>query len=147
MSGTIIRRGEGETLNCVGMSIRFLADAKDTRDGWSLMEEQVALGLGPPPHRHDWDEAYYVIAGALDFEAGGEPARLHAGDFAYVPRNTVHVFKGASQTPAHILIFCAPAHSSAFFKEMDREVRGVADLAKAPSIAARHGIEFVAPRK
>jgi hypothetical protein len=45
-----------------------------------------------------------------------------------------------------VLIFAAPAHSSEFFEDVNREVRTVPDdLAKVPSIGQRHGIEFIAP--
>lgn len=144
MAGVTVKAGEGKTLNVLGMPLRFLCDAEDTDGAWSLMEEQIPVGLGPPPHRHDWDEAYYVIEGALDFEMDGKRVRVEPGDFAYLPRNTVHAFKGASQSPARVLIFAAPAHSSAFFEDVNREVRTVpADLAKVPEIGRRHGIEFI----
>ena len=148
MAGVTIKAGEGETLNVLGMPLRFLCDAKDSQGAWSLMEEDIPVGLGPPPHRHDWDEAYYVIEGALDFEIDGKPVRVECGDFAYLPRNTVQDFKGASSSPARVLIFAVPAHSSAFFKDVDRDraVRTIPDdLAKVPAIGRRHGIEFMPP--
>jgi quercetin dioxygenase-like cupin family protein len=108
------------------------------------MEEDIPAGRGPPSHRHDWDEAYYVVHGALDFEIDGKQIRIEAGGFAYLPRNTVHAFKGASETPARVLIFAVPAHSSAFFREVNREVRTIpGDLSKVPTIGRRHGIEFL----
>ena len=144
MAGVTVKAGEGNTLNVLGMPLRFLCDAKDTEGTWSLMEEEIPIGLGPPPHRHDWDEAYYVIEGALDFEIDGQPVRVEPGDFAYLPRNTVHAFKGASTCPTRVLIFAVPAHSSAFFEDLNREVRTVPDdLAKVPAIGQRHGIEFI----
>lgn len=144
MAGVVIKATDGDTLNVLGMPLRFLCDAQDTNGAWSLMEEEIPIGHGPPAHRHDWDEAYYVIEGALDFEMDGNAARVGRGDFAYLPRNTVHAFKGASPSPARVLIFAAPAHSSAFFKEVNREVRRVPDdLAKVPVIGQRHGIEFM----
>jgi quercetin dioxygenase-like cupin family protein len=89
-----------------------------------------------------------VVEGALDFEIDGEPVRVEAGGFTYLPRNTVHAFKGASPSPARVLIFAVPAHSSAFFKDVNREVRTVPeDLAKMPAIGQRHGIEFMPPVK
>lgn len=146
MAAVIIRPGQGETLNVLGMPLRFLCDAADTDGAWSLMEEEIGLGQGPAPHRHDWDEAYFVIDGALDFEIDGKVSRLGARDFAYLPRNTVHAFKGASQVPAHVLIFAAPAHSSAFFKDVNREVVRIPDdLPKLSAIGQRHGIEFMPP--
>jgi mannose-6-phosphate isomerase-like protein (cupin superfamily) len=144
MAGITVRPGDGETLNVLGMPLRFLCDADDTDGAWSLMEEDIPIGHGPPPHRHNWDEAYYVISGALDFEMDGKEVRIEAGDFAYLPRNTVHAFKGGSDAPAKVLIFAAPAHSSAFFKDVNREVQIVPDdLAKVPEIGQRHGIEFM----
>jgi len=65
MAAVTVKAGEGNILNVLGMPLRFLCDAKDTAGAWSLMEEEIPLGHGPPPHRHDWDEAYYVIEGAL----------------------------------------------------------------------------------
>jgi mannose-6-phosphate isomerase-like protein (cupin superfamily) len=144
MAGITVRRGDRETLNVLGMPLRFLCDADETGGAWSLMEEDIPIGHGPPPHRHDWDEAYYVLSGALDFLIDGEPVRIETGDFAYLPRNTVHAFKGGSETAARVLIFAAPAHSSAFFKDVNREVLTVPDdLAKVPEIGQRHGIEFM----
>jgi len=144
MAGVTVKAGKGNTLSVLGMPLRFLCDAQDTDGAWSLMEQEIPAGRGPPPHRHDWDEAYYVIEGALDFEIDGKQVRIGRSDFAYLPRNTVHAFKGASPSPARVLIFAAPAHSSAFFEDVNREVRMVPDdLAKVPSIGQRHGIEFI----
>ena len=144
MTSVTVKAGEGNALNVLGMPLRFLCDAEVTKGGWSLMEEEIPVGLGPPPHRHDWDEAYYLIEGALDFEIDGQPVRVESGDFTYIPRNTVHAFKGASSSPARVLIFAVPAHSSAFFEDLNREVRTVPDdLAKVPAIGQRHGIEFM----
>jgi mannose-6-phosphate isomerase-like protein (cupin superfamily) len=138
MAGLTLKAGEAEVLNVLGMPLWFLCDA------WSLMEEMIPAGLGPPPHRHDWDEAYYVIEGAVDFEIDGKPVRVESGGFTYLPRNTVHGFKGASASPARVLIFAVPAHSSEFFKDVNSEVRTVPDdLAKVPTIGMRHGIEFL----
>lgn len=144
MAGMTVRHGDGDTLVVMGMPLRFLCDAQDTAGAWSLMEEDIPIGHGPPPHRHDWDEAYYVIGGALDFQVDGQPVRIEAGDFLYLPRNTVHAFKGGSEAPARILIFATPAHSSAFFKDVNREVQAIpGDLSKIPDIGRRHGIEFL----
>ncbi|HEU4704709.1 MAG TPA: cupin domain-containing protein [Sphingomicrobium sp.] len=146
MPATIVKAGERTPLNVLGMPLRFLCDSRETGGAWSLFEEDVPLGMGPPPHRHDWDEAYYVLEGEIDFQIDGEAVRSSAGDFNYLPRNTVHGFKGASQSPARVLIFAAPAHASDFFEEVSSEVRSLPeDLAKVPEIGRRHGIHFLPP--
>ena len=144
MPAKFVRAGERDALNVLGMPLRFLCDARETGGTWSLFEEEVPLGMGPPPHRHDWDEAYYVLDGEVDFTIDGAPARSRPGDFNYFPRNTIHSFKGASSSPAHVLIFAAPAHASEFFEEVSSEVRDLPDdLRKIPEIGLRHGIEFM----
>jgi uncharacterized cupin superfamily protein len=109
-----------------------------------LFEEEIPLGMGPPPHRHPWDEAYYVLEGEVDFEIDGEPLTIRAGDFARLPANTVHGFKGASAAGARVLIFAQPGHSSEFFEDLNSEVRNLPDdLEKVPEIGLRHRIEMM----
>ena len=146
MPATIVKAGDRDPLNVLGMPLRFLCDARETGGAWSLFEEDVPLGKGPPPHRHDWDEAYYILDGKVDFEIDGQLVESHKGDFNYLPRNTIHGFKGASESPARVLIFAAPAHASDFFEEVHEEVRSLPDdLVKVPEIGRRHGIEFMPP--
>jgi quercetin dioxygenase-like cupin family protein len=144
MPATIIKAGEREALNILGMPLRMLCESRETGGAWSLFEEEVPLGMGPPPHRHDWDEAYYILDGEVEFHIDGEPVRSSTGDFNYLPRNTVHGFKGASETPARVLIFAAPAHGSEFFHELNDKVRNMPeDAAKIPEIGEQHGIHFM----
>jgi quercetin dioxygenase-like cupin family protein len=144
MAATIVKAGERPALNVLGMPLTMLCEAGETGGAWSLFEEEVPLGMGPPPHRHDWDEAYYILDGDIDFHIDGETVRSGKGDFNHLPRGTVHGFKGASETPARVLIFAAPAHGSEFFQELNDEVRRVPeDLSKIPGIGQRHGIEFM----
>jgi len=144
MAATFVRAGERPALNVLGMPLRMLCEASETGGKWSLFEEIVPLGMGPPPHLHDWDEAYYILEGEIDFEVDGDPVKSTAGDFNYLPRDTVHGFKGASATPSRVLIFAAPAHGSEFFHELNDQVRTVPDdLAKIPEIGERHGIHFM----
>ena len=146
MTATIVKAGQRKPLNVLGMPLTLLCEASETNGDWSLFEEEVPLGMGPPAHRHDWDEAYYILDGQVNFTIDGAAVTSSRGDFNYLPRGTVHGFKGASETPARVLIFAAPAHGSEFFHEISKQVRSVPeDLAKIPGIGQRHGIEFMPP--
>ena len=146
MTATIVKAGERRPLNVLGMPLTMLCEAGETGGHWSLFEEEVPLGMGPPAHRHDWDEAYYILDGQVEFMIDGKPVTSDKGDFNYLPRGTVHGFKGASEAPARVLIFAAPAHGSEFFHEVNDEVLRVPeDLSKIPHIGQRHGIEFMPP--
>jgi len=144
MTATIVKAGERKPLSVLGMPLTMLCEASETGGNWSLFEEEVPLGMGPPPHRHDWDEAYYILEGKVDFTIDGQTVSSTRGDFNYLPGGTIHGFKGASDLPARVLIFAAPAHGSDFFREINDEVRATPeDLAKIPAIGRRHGIEFM----
>lgn len=148
MPATIVKAGERPPLDVLGMPLRFLCEGSETGGAWSLFEEEVPLGMGPPPHRHDWDEAYYVLDGEVEFQVDGAPVRSKTGDFNYLPRNTVHGFKGASAKPARVLIFAAPAHGSEFFEELSRMTRNLPeDASRISEIGERHGVHFIPARK
>jgi quercetin dioxygenase-like cupin family protein len=142
-NAVVMRQGEGETLNVMGAQIRFLCAADRTDQAWSLMEVVLPLHAGPPPHEHPWDEAYYVMEGKVRFVLNGQEQLVQTGDFIYAPSGTVHGFEGDSEQPARLLIFDSPAHTESFFREVDREVRGDADMAKVPAIGKRHQINFL----
>jgi quercetin dioxygenase-like cupin family protein len=141
----IVRKGEAEALSVMGAEVRFPCTGELTGGAFSLMEGVIPKGSGPPAHFHDWAEAFYVISGEVEFEIDGERLLVKAGDFAYAAGGTVHAFRGASEEPARMLIFDAPAHAEGFFREVDREIRSPQDAAKAPAIGAKHGINFLAP--
>lgn len=140
----IVRSHEGNILNVLGVPLRFLCGAEQTGNAWSLMENVLPKHAGPTPHHHPWDEAYYVVEGEVDFMIEGRPQRIRAGDFVYAPANTVHAFSGASDEPARMLVFDAPAHAEAFFEELHDEGAQVPrDLQKVAEVGDRHGITFV----
>lgn len=54
----------------------------------------------------------------------------------------MHSFQEDSEEPARMLIIDAPAHVEAFFRDVDREVKGPNDRAKIPEIGKRNQIFF-----
>jgi quercetin dioxygenase-like cupin family protein len=140
----VLKRDEGEQLDVMGARLKFLCTADKTEKKWSLMEAVLPRHAGPPPHEHPWDEAYYVVEGEVRFSLGDRVELVKAGDFIYAPGGTLHAFQGASETPARLLVFDAPAHAEAFFREVDREVKVLPrDMAKVPEIGDRHQLRFV----
>jgi quercetin dioxygenase-like cupin family protein len=139
----VTTRTAAEALKVVGTDVSFLCPAARTGQSWSLMEVALPRHAGPPPHHHPWDEAYYVIEGEVDFSLDGALRHVGAGEFVYAPGGTVHGFTGASDLPARVLILDVPAHSEAFFREIDREVKGPDDMAKLAGIGERHQVHFL----
>lgn len=142
----VVKQGQAEELNAMGAAVRFLCGAEKTGHAWSLMEVEVPEKVGPPPHHHPWDEAYYVVAGHVRFVLDGREQVFNAGDFIYAPGGTVHGFQGASSQPSRMIIFDAPAHAESFFRDLNREVKQMPrDLPKALEIGERHQIHFEVP--
>jgi hypothetical protein len=51
-----------------GILWTMLADAADTGGRWSMMEQLLPRGSGPPPHKHLWsDETFYILDGTITF--------------------------------------------------------------------------------
>lgn len=140
----IQHRADAKALRALGTDVRFLCEGEHTGGALSMMEVMLPQGSGPPPHHHNWDEAYYLADGRVRFTLGDEVREVGAGDFVYAPAGVVHGFTGLSETPARMLILDAPAHAAGFFREVDREVRTMPDdAAKVPEIGRRHGIHFL----
>jgi quercetin dioxygenase-like cupin family protein len=143
----VIESGRAETLQVMGAQVSFLCPGSNTGRQWSLIEVQVPRDAGPPAHEHPWDEGYYVVAGAAHFLIGERELVAHPGDFLYAPAGVVHAFHGASDEPARLLVFDAPAAAEGFFRDAAAEVRELPqDLHKVPEIGARHRLRFAPPQ-
>jgi len=145
-SSMIVKSQDVQPLHVMGAEVRFLCEGHSTRDAWSLMEVTLPQDAGPPPHTHEWDEAYFVTDGDVEFSVDGRRFTATTGDFVYTPGGVAHGFRGVSQRPARVLIFDAPAHAAAFFKRVDREVKDLPrDLPKVLEIGEDTGIRFLRP--
>ncbi len=137
-----VKNGHTEALRVLGTEVRFLCEANATGNAWSLMEVTMPRGSGPPLHAHDWDEAYYIIEGEVQFTVGVQSVLTTLGDFVYTPAGVSHAFHGASAR-SRVLILDVPAHAAKFFKEVNREVTELPrQLPKVIEIGARNGIHF-----
>lgn len=79
---------------------------------------------GPPLHRHDFDEAFYMVDGELTFQVEDELVVAKAGDLAFAPRNVAHTFSNRSHEPAHYVLVCTPAGFERYFGRIAAEQAG-----------------------
>jgi len=56
-------------LNVVGTKVTVLASNEAT-GVYGVTLQQGDEGTGPPPHSHDWDEAFFVVKGSVEFSYG-----------------------------------------------------------------------------
>ena len=85
-----------------------LATGEDTNGEYSVIEQFMPVGSGPPPHVHPFeDEAFYLLAGEMTVIVGGQKVVLRPGSLGHVPRNTVHEFKVTGREGCHCLNYPA----------------------------------------
>jgi quercetin dioxygenase-like cupin family protein len=103
-----------------GILWTMLADRDDTGGRWSMMEQLMRKGAGPPPHKHLWsDETFYILDGTITFLMGDEIKTAHKGAFVNIARNTRHGFRVDSDT-ARILNGYTPASMEAMLAELGK---------------------------
>ena len=103
-----------------GILWTMLADAADTGGRWSMMEQLLPKGSGPPPHKHLWsDETFYILDGTITFLIEDEIRTATKGAFINVARNTRHAFRVDSDT-ARFLNGYTPASMEALVAELGR---------------------------
>ncbi len=135
---------EGEWLDVLGMKIKFLCTGEDSQGRYSSMLNTIPKGVGAPPHKHPWDEAFYVLKGEVEIIVGDKRYHLYPGDYARVPAGFTHGFSGLSDEEGLVIAFESPSNSHEFFKEIHETVRTIPnDLAKMPDIGERHQVTFV----
>ena len=76
----------------------------------SVIVSRMPAGAGGPPlHKHDFDEAFYVLDGELTFQVEGELLTARTGALMFAPGGVAHTFANRSEAPALFLITCTPA--------------------------------------
>ena len=151
---SLVRGGEGRSLWVVGDTYTFKATGESTGGSLALLEASIPPGSGPPPHVHaDEDEAFYMLAGALELMAGEEILIARTGDFVFVPRGTLHCFKNVGIDAARALILFAPAGFERFFAEVGSPARpgeqapplSIDELKHIIELAPRYGARIHPP--
>jgi mannose-6-phosphate isomerase-like protein (cupin superfamily) len=74
---------------------------------------------GPFLHRHDFDEAFYVLEGELIFQVEDAVITKRAGELAFAPRGVAHTLANHSDAPARYVLVCTPAGFERYFARMN----------------------------
>ena len=74
---------------------------------------------GPHLHKHDFDEAFYVLEGELTFQVEDVVITKRAGELAFAPRGVAHTLANLSDAPARYVLVCTPAGFERYFARMN----------------------------
>ena len=131
-------------LNVVGTKVTVLASNAATQS-YGITLQQGEEGTGPPPHSHDWDEAFYVLKGQIHFQCDGKPYTCNVGTLVHVPRGTVHAFRYGSGGGQMLEITGAGALAAQMFAAIDSEIPiGPPDIPKLLDVLKRNGVTVAA---
>ena len=102
-------------LAVAGGTYTVLLTGADTGGRYTLIDMYVPPGGGPPPHRHDFEEMFTVLEGAIELTFRGAMVDVRAGETVNVPANAPHAFRNAGAGPARLLCMCTPPGQEHFF--------------------------------
>lgn len=75
-----------------------------------VMESEIPPGGGFPPHVHDeYEEAFYVLAGNIEYFLGGDWVTATEGTTVFLATGVVHGFRNVSGVAARHLAITSPA--------------------------------------
>lgn len=145
-------------LGLVGDTYTILVSGNDTNGRYTLIDMHVPPGGGPPPHRHDFEEMFTIMAGEVEATFRDQSVTLRAGETINVPANAPHAFRNAGEHSARLLCMCAPAGQDELFTLVGQPVATrttppapldpaaqSAFVARAQSLAPQYQTELLPP--
>ncbi len=145
-------------IGLVGDTYTILLSGKDTNGRYCLIDMHIPPGGGPPPHRHDFEESFTLLAGEIEATFRGEKSVVKAGETLSIPANAPHSFTNASKETVRLLCLCAPSGQEEFFAQvgapvatrttpppkLDKEAQA-ASMKKAEELAPKYRTELLKP--
>lgn len=124
-------------------TLRVLGESQ----GLAIGEMDVPAGfLSPPPAVHNgFDEAIYIVSGALTMVRGYEsPIKATAGTLFLIPRGTRHAFANETDEPAQVLGMWSPGSALRFVTDIGAALpaSGYPDLGVLGEVYRRHHSEL-----
>lgn len=145
-------------IGLVGDTYTVLVSGADTNGRYCLIDMHIPPGGGPPPHRHDFEESFTLMAGEIEATFRGEKMVVRAGETINIPANAPHSFTNASKETVRLLCLCAPAGQEELFAQVGVPVatrttpppplgkEGQAELMKkTKELASKYRTEFLKP--
>jgi mannose-6-phosphate isomerase-like protein (cupin superfamily) len=118
--------GPDRALPVAAEGINVLLRGEESGGRVSIMDNVVPAGAkGPFLHTHEFDEAFYLVAGEITFQVKEELVTARAGELAFAPGGVPHTFTNRSGARARFVIVCTPAGFERYFGRMAAERAGV----------------------
>jgi quercetin dioxygenase-like cupin family protein len=143
-------------LAVVGDTYTILINGHDTNGRYALIDMLIPAGGGPPRHRHDFEEMFHILEGAVDVTIRGQTSTASTGQTVNIPALAPHSFRNPTDQTVRLLCLVAPAGLEAYFAEFGDPVPNrtspapnltdaeIAErIKKAAELAPRYRIEIL----
>jgi quercetin dioxygenase-like cupin family protein len=131
-------------LNVLGARVTVLASNTATHS-YEITRAQGEAGMGPPPHSHDWDESFYVLAGEVEFTCSGKTTVCPPGTLVHVPAGTVHSFRCLSDGCDMLELTGQGGMATQMFRAVSRGIPpGPPDVPKLLEVFKQNGVTLTA---
>ncbi len=138
---------DGDRLTVLGTEVTVKVTADDTGGAYEVVVVVTGPGGDAVPHRHPWQEFYFLLEGAVDVRIGARSHRLEPGGMVTIPPRALHAFTVLSES-ARFLHVSAGHGATAMFRDFATHVPHAPtldDLAAVLDVGSRHGIELALP--
>lgn len=127
-------------LNVLGTKVTVLASNAATQ-AYEITLQQGDEGTGPPPHRHHWDESFYVLKGLVEFTCADQFVLCRAGTLVHVPADTVHGFRYGAGGGELLEFTGEGGFATQLFTAINREIPpGAPDISKVLAVLQQNGV-------
>lgn len=130
----------------LGLPTRVIETAEKTNGAFGVIENVMPSGFASPYHTHHLeDEAFYVVEGQIAVLCGSDWTFAGPGTYVFGPREIPHGFRVVGDTPARMLLLCAPAGFAQFVVDLSEKAPAPPDVAKLMAVAAKYKVDILGP--
>jgi mannose-6-phosphate isomerase-like protein (cupin superfamily) len=137
---TVVRQGEGRSVDLGVVSMRMLAGGDSTGSAFSLAEfSGEGDGLWTVPHLHQgFEESFFVLDGLFIFTIGDERVEATPGTYLLVPRGTTHGIEAAPGGGRFLTLMVPGGLEEMFFELGNLSENAIRDPAVRRAISDRY---------
>src|ERR687887_123947 len=93
----VTKSATGQAVWMLGGRYTVRASSDDSGGELTVMEMELPVGSGPPPHTHSGGETVYIVEGTVRYHVGDKTFDAGTGDVIYIPAGTVENFEPTSK--------------------------------------------------
>jgi quercetin dioxygenase-like cupin family protein len=140
----VVTPSDVSPISVLGVRITVLATNTATH-AYEITLQEGEEGAGPPPHRHDWDESFYVLRGAVEIDCDGNTTTCGPGSLVHVPRGTLHGYRFGAGGGAMLEVAGQGGRATSMFRNVGKEFpRPPSDLPRLVGLLRENGVSLAA---